>query len=93
MKFTPEVAKQIWARFDEVAPNARCPLCGSEQFTVANGFVDISVLDKYPTLLGPKGERGLPCAALICTICGNTFLLNLLTLKLEKLLDIEPEKW
>lgn len=92
MKFTPEVSKQIQDAFDEKAPNARCPLCGQEVFTVAQGFAVIDVQDKYPILFGPKAESGLPCAAIICMTCGNTFFINLLTLGLGKLLEIEAEK-
>jgi hypothetical protein len=86
MRFTPEVTKRIADRFNSIAPGARCPLCKNAQFTVAHGLTVISMQNEYPLFIG-KGSGGeIPCAALVCNVCGNTNLINLITIGLGDLL-------
>lgn len=91
MFFTPEFSNAIIQAFDKIAGrSATCPLCHNQQFTVGDGFALIELYGSYPTfLMGGKTDKGIPCAALVCTKCGNTFLINLITLGFGK----DLEEW
>jgi hypothetical protein len=86
MFFTPALQKEIIKAFNAQASVSYCNLCQNKNFTVADGFATIELHDAYPTFLssGTKGDRSIPCAVLVCTKCGNTFLVNLLTLGFGK---------
>jgi hypothetical protein len=90
MYFSPELQTRIIDAFNKKASVSYCSLCQNKQFTVADGFASIPLHDAYPTFLSAgQKERAIPCAVLVCTRCGNTFLVSLLTLGFEK----EIEKW
>jgi hypothetical protein len=101
MFFTPELQKRIIDAFNAKAGVSYCSLCQNKQFTVADGFATIQLHDAYPTFLsgGGQSDRAIPCAALVCTRCGNTFLVNLLTLGFGKELEawenefFPPRRW
>ena len=86
-----DFSKRVTDAFNKIAVGSRCPLCQNTKFTVADGFAVVELNDAYPTFLssGTKGERAIPCATLVCTRCGNTFLISLLTLGFGK----ELEQW
>ena len=86
MKFTAKLADQIAQKFNEAAPSASCPLCGNSEFTLVNGFVSINVSDAYPPKNALIADKNAPTVMMICTTCGNTFLLNTLILGI-----IEPD--
>jgi hypothetical protein len=86
MRFTQEVSERIADRINQVAAGARCPLCQTAQFTVADGFFVAPLRDMYPSFFKTEGEKGIPCAALVCNTCGNTFFINLITIGLGDLL-------
>jgi hypothetical protein len=95
-KLTPKDADRIAAVFNKKAPNARCPLCGHDDFGVPVGIVPVPILDIYPDLfgIGRKSDNHYPCAPIICKTCGATFLINLRVLgDLDDLMDPGPEMW
>lgn len=96
MRLTRETKKRILAAIKQRVPDAgACPLCRSPHWTLAEGLVFL-VLQEQPAGQEPAvpvslGGSGLPCAAIICTNCGNTHLLNLLTLGLAELFEASVE--
>jgi len=52
-----------------------CPMCGGGPWIV-HGHVTLSLANKAHGVV--LGGRSLPCAAVVCSICGNTALVNLL---------------
>lgn len=88
MKFTSDVAKRISKHLDELLPGMKCPLCHTDDWIIANGYVYLPVEEYtdplYRSVARKSGE--LPCAAITCKLCGNTHLLNLLALGLGDLL-------
>ena len=80
MAFTQEQAKAV---MDALSPRTRgrpCPLCG--------GTAGWSVNDAGLVMLGLQDQAGvvniggpaMPCVALTCNNCGDTHLLNVLSL-------------
>jgi hypothetical protein len=57
-----------------------CPLCAGEQWEPSPQLVTLS-LEAGPDSSTRDGQR-LACAMLTCTRCGNTHLLNVVTLGL-----------
>jgi hypothetical protein len=88
-KFTPQVMQRIVEAVNRKIVGARCPLCGSLQFTVAEGFVPIPIQNEFPTIFASTSGRSLVAVALVCNQCGNTFLLNLNQLGLGDLVSME----
>jgi hypothetical protein len=86
MNFTPEVAKKIVEKFNQNAPEARCSLCKNDEFTLVNGFVSLNAYSRFPQTVLVEPQI-VPSAALVCTTCGNTFLINLIASDLQDLLD------
>jgi transposase-like protein len=88
MKFTQDVANRIIARLNAVIPDMKCPLCRTDDWIVANGYVFLQVHEHtssiYRELYRKSSE--MPCVAITCKYCGNTHLLNLLQLGLGDLL-------
>lgn len=61
-----------------------CGFCGQNELTLLNGVVNLVVSDWItPPQLALGDARVLPCVALICNVCGNTYLLNVSRLGLE----------
>ncbi len=76
--FTEKEVNQIIKRFNEVAPEAKCSLCGKDDFGVLTGVISLELQEVYPSFFEKQKKGDLPCAALVCKTCGNTFLINLL---------------
>lgn len=67
----------------------RCPLCGNLKWTLVDGFVYLTLQQDFAGVyIG--GSGGLPSVAIVCTNCGNTHLLNLVTLGLGHYFGIVP---
>ena len=81
MKFSKEVEQIILDTFVARLPEKRliCPLCQHENWILSRGFVLIPTQEDSDTI-SHTNMRGLVLAALSCTTCGNTHLLNLLVL-------------
>ena len=60
-----------------------CSLCRNNEFTLADGFVNLSVSPSAQSI--QIGGQQLPSVALVCTTCGNTLVINLLVLGLGHL--------
>lgn len=87
--FTQEQRERIVAAVTERAPQmGACPVCLKMQWTIGEGMVYLTIQQK-PGLVN-LGGPGYPCAAIICSNCGNTQLLNLRVLGLMDL--TEPPK-
>lgn len=86
MKYSEEVGARIIARLNQVAPNLKCPLCQTDNWVIANGYVFLPVHQHSFAFLRGGGSGELPCAAITCKVCGNTHLLNLVMLGLGDLL-------
>ena len=70
------IIKALEAKMGKAAP--KCPICGHNHWSVGNRYVVLSV-SKNPKQVTIGGEN-YPLIPLVCSNCGNTHLLNLLTL-------------
>lgn len=59
-----------------------CPLCHSKEWELPAGVVLFPV-QPNPKIFDLSGEK-IPCAGVICVVCGNTIFLNLLKLGLSQ---------
>lgn len=85
-KFSEAENKEITDRINERANRRPCSVCGHEgEFRLADGFVFL-VTQSAAQALDISG-MGLPCIILVCRNCGNTQLLNMLILGLERLVE------
>jgi len=84
MAFSPQTVAKIIKRFEELAPGAKCPLCGNEDWLLSDGIVFLVFQDKYPMI--KLSGQGLPLAAITCTKCGNTHMINLIHIGLGDVL-------
>ena len=79
---TRDAAQRIIdALIEKGATNARCSICGHDQWMVGSYvpmFVTANV--NKPSLGGPT----YPLVALVCLTCGNTHFINLLQLGFER---------
>lgn len=92
MKLTREIGERIIARLLERIPNRKmlpCVICAQTQWSLEEGFVTL-VLGAEPGKIYLEGGA-LPNVALMCRVCGNTHLLNLLALGLSDLIESESE--
>lgn len=86
---SPENRTRILAAIQEKAPTqGNCTVCGSPTFTLADGFLSLTVTDNAVAPIGSPPR--LPSVALICSKCGNTVILNLFRLGLGDLVDQVP---
>jgi hypothetical protein len=58
-------------------PNSHCPLCQSSDWAVQPGVYTFRAHVK--TESGESYGTGLPSAALVCNVCGNTQFVNVFT--------------
>ncbi len=67
----------------KIGTTFRCPLCQHSDWQVQLGttFLPLKVQSQYGN---SYSANALPNAALICTVCGNTHLLNLFVLLPEE---------
>lgn len=86
MPNAPEISARIIQAINEKAARPlSCSWCGTNKFTLTDGYVSLVIQDFGATLL-QLGGQALPAVALTCQQCGNTVLLNLITLGLGDLL-------
>lgn len=86
LPFTQDQKERIVSAITQRAPTVTaCPVCGNAQWTLADGLVLLPLQTPEAGIV--LGGPGLPCAALTCTRCGNTRLLNLIVLGLRDLLE------
>lgn len=72
-----QVEAAITKRFVD---EGRCSLCGSKHWVIGDG---IGVFELLPSLAaGSRSHSGMPVLPIVCSQCGNTHLLNLMTLGL-----------
>ena len=91
MAFTQEELERIVAVLREKAPNpGNCTICGNDNWEVGEEFIAL-VLQGDAKSLKLAGSF-LPCIPVTCSKCGNTHLLNLITLGLRDLVEKKEEK-
>jgi hypothetical protein len=85
MKFTPDVEKEIRAALARVTQGTlgTCPICRQSKWQLTDNYVLLHTTED-PSINSIGGPY-YPCAVLVCTICGNTQLLNLIVLGLRHL--------
>jgi hypothetical protein len=89
MKFTPEAQAKVLAALNQRGAPHNCPLCHqSNRWAFADAFYFMVAQDGLPNV--SLGGRGMPCAALVCSNCGNTQFINLLVLGLADLVGMTP---
>jgi len=90
-EFTPELKARIIAKIKAIQAQTghgqlSCPICGRWDWEMPDGFATVSLLSNVWT---NNRMSGLPCAAYVCTTCGNTLLFNLVALGFAR--DIGPD--
>jgi hypothetical protein len=80
MPFSQEQLNAIIAAIQARAPLQRCPYCHQQQWTCANGIVQVALLPT-PQAFAFTGSK-IPCVALVCNTCGDLRLVSLLTIGL-----------
>jgi len=65
----------------EKGPDWRCPVCERHQWILADHSVRLQVQGHA------LGGLGYPVLPIICGVCGNTFLFNMVVMGLEPSLD------
>jgi hypothetical protein len=81
-----QIAQAIVAKRPTIAGPITCTICNSRNFAVGDGLVRL-VLQPKPseiTLSGPS----FPLIPLLCTNCGNTYLINAFQLGLAEVFGI-----
>ena len=80
-----EARDEIIAALNERIRITACPLCGTNGWTLADGFAPLALQESF---FGFRvGGPVLPCVALVCNNCGNTHLINLLNIGLRHLVE------
>lgn len=76
MPDSPELQKRVIEAIGAKAPEAKCPICGNEDWSVQLGtsYLPLSIVSGSTR---SWNQNALQVALLICNICGNTHLLNL----------------
>jgi len=70
-----EFTQRVIQALDVKIPNSECPLCHNSAWAVQYETVtfNLQVKTSHTSSFG----KGLPCAALVCQVCGNTQFINL----------------
>jgi hypothetical protein len=98
VSLAPEVQAQILRALALKAPRAgtsKCAGCGQTKWELLDGFVIDEVVDdpKTPVLYSIKrfapASRRLISVGIVCQVCGNTLLFNVLKLGLEDLVGAQ----
>jgi hypothetical protein len=84
--FTPELKRKILSAIFLGRPSLSCAVCQRTSWEMADGFATVPLLKN---VWANDRISGLPCAALVCTACGNTLFFNLVALGFA--LDIGPD--
>jgi len=84
-RFTEQTRNEIIATLNERIKIPACPLCSTNKWTLADGFVALPLQPDFTawTVGGPV----LPCVALVCNSCGNTYLINIMNIGLRHLVE------
>lgn len=92
LAFTEEEKTQIIAKIQEKTKGqiGICPICKNPNWTLNDGFIPLSLQENIRGLV--LGGPILPCVSITCTNCGNTMLLNLITLGLRSLVEKEKKE-
>lgn len=83
MGFTEDDRSHILAALRSRIQTAECNLCRTTSWTLADGFVSVGIQNDLSSF--QIGGPSLPCVALICNNCGNTCLINVMSLGLRHL--------
>lgn len=85
MGFSEEARKEIIGKLNDRVKMRACTLCQTNSWTLADGFAPLALQEDFAGLT--IGGPALPCVALVCNNCGNTYLINLINLGLRDLVD------
>ena len=85
MGLREDARSQILAAVGSRMETASCQLCRANSWTLADGFVSLGLQEDFASF--QVGGPALPCVALVCNNCGNTCLINLMTIGLQHLTD------
>lgn len=83
--FSEETRNEILNTLHKRIKIPACPLCGTNTWTLADGFVALPLQEDFFAFA--VGGPVLPCVALVCKNCGNTYLINLLNIGLRHLVE------
>ena len=83
--FSEETRREILSTLHERIKIPACPLCGTNTWTLADGFIALPLQEGFSAF--EVGGPALPCVALVCNNCGNTYLINLLNIGLRPLVE------
>ena len=78
MPSNQEIQQRIINALSAKAPAPPCPICKNNVWTVGDGYVVLPV-SPHPTQI-QMGGKVYPLVAVTCSNCGNTQLINLITL-------------
>ena len=70
---TKEAQDALFAHINRTWAKKECVHCGMLDWAV-HGYITLTIAD---TLGGMQGASILPTAAVVCQVCGNTVLVNL----------------
>ena len=87
MKFTKAAAEKILAALNKQGAPKICALCGKGPWALADAFYFLTAHQEMPNI--SVGKPGMPLVAMVCQNCGNTALINLLTLDLGELAGVK----
>ena len=82
--FSEETRREILSTLHERIKIPACPLCGTNTWTLADGFVALPLQEGFSATFA---VGVLPCVALVCNHCGNTYLINVLNIGLRHLVE------
>jgi len=83
--------KEIIARLDKAlksnAVQLACPMCGNQEFTIADGYTIQTLQDRVGTI--QLGGPSIPCVSIICKNCGfvSQHAVGALGLSMDKEID------
>lgn len=81
MALDPQLQARVIAQLQQKWRTSTCPMCGQNTWEV-HGHVTLN-LGNVPGVLQVGGPV-LPTVAVVCQVCGNTVLVNLVALGLMK---------
>jgi hypothetical protein len=86
VRLTEAHRRRVLEAVTEAIGNFRpCAVCNTKKWTIDHSIVPLAAQDHLEGL--DRASKILPCVALTCTRCGNTHLLNMITLGRKDLLD------
>jgi len=78
MEYGSELQRHVIEKFSEKWPDSQCPICHESAWGVQREAFFFMAKARTPT--SASSGHGMPCAALVCQVCGNTQFINLLVL-------------